>query len=579
MTPTPYEPPAHPEDQYQAELLSTEISRRTARVMSWLFVLLLVAVPLSQAAIELRHGHAPQVLDVFRPARTAIRALLRGDTTGARAAASTLVSRDFPRHFEQSLGRASRLKNALQPRMQAQLTARAGLGNDKAVIGRDGWLFFQPGIDYVAGPDITSPAYLALAAKKRIDTQGEHDPSPDPRPGLLAFARDCAALGIHLIVLPIPDKAMLQPGRLTTRMAVDRPITPPNNHGFDRFVAELRAAGIDVLDPTPATISSSDLRYLAQDTHWTPEFMDRVAADVARRITAQTPATSADANPFSLRRSTARRVGDIVDLLKLPANQTIYAPQSVTIQQIVDTRTGRLWERNPAADVLLLGDSFTNIYSQPSMGWGESAGFAEHVSYHLGRAIDVIAMNGAGASGAREELARRAASATTPWPSKVIVYEFAMRFLMGENWQTVPFTPPHIDTPVARPQAPTPALAQAPAPPIIPDGPTVARVRVLQVSTVPAPGTAPYKDCLTYLRLQIERVESGHVTGTEVIGAFRAMTDDVWLPAATYAVGDRLTVTMVPMDRADRAIQSMQRADHLNDFTHAVFFITKESKP
>jgi alginate O-acetyltransferase complex protein AlgJ len=529
--------------------------------MTWTFVMLLFAIPLSQATIEISRRQVPQVFDVFH---------------GLRGGWAVASSRDFPKQFEQALEKASILKSFVQPRLQAVLTERLHVGNNRAIVGRGGWLFYQPGVDFVAGPDVTDASFLALAAKKRIDKEGDRDPAPDPRPAILALNRDCAAAGIRLVVVPVPDKAMLQPGQLTGRMAHDRPVTPPNNRGYDRLIADLRQQGVDVFDPTPAAIGPGDVRYLVQDTHWTPEFMDTVAAGFARHIGPPFEAATTAGARFSLRAVPASRLGDIVDLLKIPETQRIYRAQSVVVQQVIDRRTGAPWEPDPAADVLLLGDSFTNIYSQPAMGWGASGGFAEHLSYHLGRSVDVIALNGAGASTVREELSRRAATRAGPWPSKVIVYEFAMRFLMGENWRPIPFKPSTaraaVVVPVATAQPDTPARRSEPGA----SAPVSVIATVVQTSKVPAPGTAPYKDCLTYVRLRIERVDAGSRPGTEVIGAFWAMKEDVWLPAATYAVGDRLRLTMIPMERAERRIQALQRADDLNNFTLKVFFVTRE---
>ena len=62
------------------------------------------------------------------------------------------------------------------------------------------------------------------------------------------------------------------------RFASRRPQAVPNNADFARFVAELRGQGVDVFDPTPATVGPDDPpRFLARDTHWTPEWMRQVA--------------------------------------------------------------------------------------------------------------------------------------------------------------------------------------------------------------------------------------------------------------------------------------------------------------
>jgi alginate O-acetyltransferase complex protein AlgJ len=106
----------------------------------------------------------------------------------------------------------------------------------------------------------------------------------------------------------------------------------------------------------------------------------------------------------------------------------------VRIEQVLDERTGQPLVRDTAADVLLLGDSFTNIYSAPAMGWGTGAGFAQHLAYHLRRSIDVIAFNGGASTQSRAELAR-GQNAERLGHKKVIVYQFAIRALLTETWE------------------------------------------------------------------------------------------------------------------------------------------------
>ena len=68
-------------------------------------------------------------------------------------------------------------------------------------------------------------------------------------------------------------------------------------------------------------------------------------------------------------------MGDLVDMLKLPSGQTAFPAQSVTVHPVTDPATGSPWQSREGADVLLLGDSFSNIYGAAEMGWGEAAGF------------------------------------------------------------------------------------------------------------------------------------------------------------------------------------------------------------
>ena len=56
------------------------------------------------------------------------------------------------------------------------------------------------------------------------------------------------------------------------------------------------------------------------------------------------------------------------------------------------------------SDVLVLGDSFSNIYALESMAWGTSAGLVEQLSYLLRRPVDRIVQNDDGAFATRAML-------------------------------------------------------------------------------------------------------------------------------------------------------------------------------
>jgi alginate O-acetyltransferase complex protein AlgJ len=196
----------------------------------------------------------------------------------------------------------------------------------------------------------------------------------------------------------------------------------------------MRAEGVDWFDPAPPTVRAEEIRYLAQDTHWTPSYMDAVARDVAAHIRDTGLLPAIEPVPLRLAPQQVSRVGDLVDMLGLTKSQSLYPAQTVTIEQVIDERSGQPLTRDATADVLLLGDSFTNIYSAQTMGWGTGAGFAQHLAYHLGRPIDVIAFNGGASTQARAELAR-SENAQRLGYKKVIVYQFAIRALLTETWE------------------------------------------------------------------------------------------------------------------------------------------------
>src|SRR4029453_7333506 len=167
---------------------------------------------------------------------------------------------------------------------------------------------------------------------------------------------------------------------------------------YGAFVQELRREGVLVLDPSQllADARRSSPQYLATDTHWLPEAMEAVVDLVAAAIARQAPPPLASQSAYRVERAEVRNLGDTARMLDLPAGSTMYPRDAVWIRRILEP-DGALWRSSRDADVLVLGDSFTNIYSLESMGWGTSAGFAEQLSYVLGRPVDRLRQKHKGA--------------------------------------------------------------------------------------------------------------------------------------------------------------------------------------
>lgn len=531
---------SYSEAESLADLAATEVGPRTARAMAWLFVALIVGIPLGQAAVEAGRGQAPQALALFRPL-----------TDGSPA---RLLSAEHLHTFEDDLEQASLARRAVQPRLQGALSAAGGFGSDECVIGRGGWLFYRPGVDYLAGPGVLDRARLRARAKKTAD--------PDPRPAILRLDEECRAAGVHLVLLPTPDKAALQPAQLTRRLKGAGPIPVPTNRGYDQLLAELRGRGVDVFDPAPAAVLPGEERYLVQDTHWAPAFMEDVARRVAEHVRGRVGLPPPYRAWFTLTaEKQVARAGDLVGMLRLPRGQTAFAPQAATIHPVIDAGADRLWGPDPAADVLVLGDSFTNIYSDGEggrgLGWGQSAGFAAQLARFLERPVDVIARNGGGAAQARAELARR------PDPlggKRVLVWQFAARDLALADWPVIPLA------------------GRGPAAPTADSERLVIEGTVVAASRTPRPFTVPYKDCLTFVKIRVERVAEGSCGHDEILAAFWGLRDNQPQPSGQHAPGERLRLTLVPLAKAAAKLDSVRYADDLHDFVHPTFFVEAEER-
>ena len=91
-------------------------------------------------------------------------------------------------------------------------------------------------------------------------------------------------------------------------------------------------------------------------------------------------------------------------ILDLPRRFARPLFQRVETRRVV-VRDGAPWRPTRGAPVLLLGDSFSAVFSQPDLGWGSGAGFAERLSFQLGLPVDRIVRNAGGASATRQALA------------------------------------------------------------------------------------------------------------------------------------------------------------------------------
>ena len=103
------------------------MDRRACIFVAAVFLAVIMAPGLIQTVSELRHGEQPRVLDVFLQPPTA---------------------RNL-HAYEQSLEETSLVVKQLRPWMQYlewRFLADAG---EKAVVGRDGWLFYRPSVRYV----------------------------------------------------------------------------------------------------------------------------------------------------------------------------------------------------------------------------------------------------------------------------------------------------------------------------------------------------------------------------------------------------------------------------------------------
>jgi alginate O-acetyltransferase complex protein AlgJ len=231
-----------------------------------------------------------------------------------------------------------------------------------------------------------------------------------------------------------------------------------------------------------------------------------------------------DATPATTQPLEWKARGDIALMLNLPADQTLFPPETVQLRQILDGKS-RFWRSSETADVLVLGDSFSNIYSMEAMGWGESAGFVEQFASYLGRPVDRLVRNDGGAFATRDMLRRELARGRDRLEGKrVVVWQFAARELAEGDWRMIT---------MERQTPPETAFV------VPPSGETIVVSGIVrEVSPAPRPGSVPYREHIVAIHL-VDLPDNG-----EAIVYMRSMAENTWTRAARLRNGEEITVRL-----------------------------------
>jgi len=378
------------------------IGRRTAVGISVGFLLLLVVPSLHQLAVELHSTGKSKLGSLFR---------------------------DFPtraslHQFEEDLSADSVLAGKARQVYQTLLSRAVDRGNEKIILGKDGFLFFRKEVDMATGPGFLR---RRLGGRRGTGEAREERRSSDPVAAIVDYQRQLDAKGIRLLFVPLPVKPFIYPEKVWPGYPASA--GPAGNRDREAFRASLTRAGVEVLDPTDdlwAAKGEGEL-FLKADTHWTPRGMDQVARRIAERLLPLLGPPAAP--PVSIPRLVSHG-GDLLRMIEVLPESGLFPPQTIEIQEVVGPGSGE-------APLLLLGDSFTNIYSRKELEWGERAGLGEQLMRLTGVRVDILALNGGGATGVRELLSRKPALLRN---KKVVVWACSARDLFDEgvSWDTVP---------------------------------------------------------------------------------------------------------------------------------------------
>lgn len=514
------------EEMARREVGHTDVGQGTAWVLALQFLAIVFCAPMSEVLFdraETLGSRLSRLIDTaFIPAPPE-GSLWSRIVTKNRTVIAELEG------FEEGVEDTSVLGQSLRPGTQYALV-RLGAGNEQAYPGRRPWLFFRESLDYLTG-----------------------SVQPDAVTAIVHFRDQLEARGIRLIVMPAPVKPTIEPEHFTRRYEVlSNPLRPAS---FTDFLQRLEEEGVLVFDPAPvlheAKRGSEVSQYLMTDTHWLPGAGESVAAGLRDFIGEHAALPSVPAAGYQSEASEVTNLGDIARLLDLPQGQTLYPEETVPRRQI-RTADGSDWQPLRSADILLLGDSFSNIYSLGEMGWGESAGLAAQLSFLLDRPVDALIRNADGAFATREALARELGRGEDRLAGKrLVIFQFAERELAVGEWK-------RIDLPLAGVVRGA-FFVPAPGEEVIVTG------TIREIAPVPRPETVPYEDHITAVHLvDLASAQEG-VSGGQALVYMWGMRDRVLQEAARFRAGDRITVRLRPWSDVAGEYDGISRTELENE--------------
>ncbi|MBI2432872.1 MAG: hypothetical protein HYV26_08380 [Candidatus Hydrogenedentes bacterium] len=373
-------------------------SRTTKCVLTLAFLAIVFVEGAVQTALELGHGDAPHVLQLF---------------TRVPNAANL-------RAFETRLEKGSWSIRWTRPATQyARYLLMRDLGA-KAIQGTGDWLFYRPAVDFAVQP--------------WPDTKSNVNTADEALAAIVDFRNALAARGIALLVVIAPNKSSIYPDELSARARGNEAAVHAHSGAF---MERLGQAGVPLVDLfalfTAARAGGNDPGcYLAHDTHWSPAGMRLAAQAVAERVLAEDWA-SAGARQYEERAVAAPREGDLLRMVDAPRIARHFAPRMVAYAQVIDVTTAAPYDDDPASPILVLGDSFLRIYQQDEPG---AAGFVSHLARNLRQPVASIVNDGGASTLVRQELARRPELLQG---KRLVIWEFVERDLRfgTEGWQHV----------------------------------------------------------------------------------------------------------------------------------------------
>ncbi len=567
----------NPYDEHGAHLDEIKFSHRLGWVFVIVFLALITLPPLVRnlsEAFNLDPAEpkwiAPVKLFDF-PSSEAEDLFLKKKSNSSRITRTSPSLRDHLQAFEKGAEEAD-FAGISRRVLQQELTGFLGEGNQKVILGKDGWLFYRAAFDGLTG-------YGPLNAEPDAVTK---DPDRaewyQPLPVIRRFAKQLEERGIELILVPVPVKPMIYPEEISGKEVAELPLRHPDQLKFYEALEEAGVRVIDLSDSFVKLKEAGEQVFLKQDTHWTAATMQAAAKEVAAYVKGRPwfGELQPDLNP-TVQTAGRENLGDLVGMLDLPEPRRLYEPETQTIEMISADGGAAVTSSASKSPLVVLGDSFVNVYDDPGLGFAPEnsgseeesrssigAGFAQHLAKELSLELETHVANGGGATAVRQSFAKRPDNRVRE--KKAVIWVLASRDLLlsetpggkaSVQWRDVTFSDRiEEDKPEQTLNAPA--------------GTITLTGTVLERSSIPDPKSTPYEDALYSAQIKVGTVEAGKFGETEPLLYLWAFKKRTLQPTANLEAGKTYRFTLVPWS-SKTELHTLTKQDDLTVFTDPWF--------
>jgi alginate O-acetyltransferase complex protein AlgJ len=310
------------------------------------------------------------------------------------------------------------------------ILAQTDAARSFSIRGADkNWFFLRNELRHLANGD------LATADLAKANVEGT-----DPLPAIAKYNDELKALGVDLLLVPVPCKAAIYPEKLSDK------IDPKTVPTMSAFIAKLKAAGVDVLDLESVFKAERGKNpgtqlYCATDSHWSPSACQITAKLIADKFRGRKEISE---NPLpgltTLPAQTIEFHGDLIEdaqKASLPKESLPLVRAGLAVPP--EGKAVRTVESDPKSAMLLIGDSHLQVFRRGGSMLATQGGVIDHLDVAVASAVEEITMQAGGGDGPRVEIARATVKDPGFWAKKkIVVWLFTAREFTQGKWRMIP---------------------------------------------------------------------------------------------------------------------------------------------